>query len=55
MVADAGQLLAAGVGVVLLGAHAVPPLSAWVWLATQSGSRTGAGARVLGAGARITR
>ncbi len=43
VVADAGQLLAVRVGVVLLGAHAVPPLSWWVRWATQSGSRTGVG------------
>ncbi|WP_185893506.1 hypothetical protein [Streptomyces sp. WAC08241] len=55
VVADAGQLLAVRVGVVLLSAHAVPPLPWWVRLATQSGSRTGVGVRVSAAGARMMR
>ncbi|MGI5440422.1 hypothetical protein ACQEV4_24460 [Streptomyces shenzhenensis] len=55
VVGDAGRLLAVRVGVVLLGAHAVPPVSWWVRLATQSGSRTGVGARVSVAGARMMR
>lgn len=37
-------LLAVRVGVMLLGAHAVPPTSVRVRLATQSGSPTGVGA-----------
>ncbi|WP_228978345.1 hypothetical protein [Streptomyces sp. DH12] len=55
VVADAGQFVAVRVGVVLLSAHGVPPLSARVRLATQSGSRTGAGAWVSAAGARMMR
>jgi hypothetical protein len=54
-VADMGQLLTVRVGVVLLGAHVVPPLSVRVGLATQFGSRTGTGARVSVAGARMMR
>jgi hypothetical protein len=50
-----GQLLAVRVGVVLLGAHAVPFLSWRVRLAAQSGSRTGVGVRVSVAGARMMR
>lgn len=53
VVADAGRLPA--VRVVLLGAHAVPPLSARVWWATHSGSRTGFGAGVWVAGVRMMR
>lgn len=55
VVADAGQLLAVRVGVVLLGAHTVPPLPLRARLATQSGSRKGVGACVPVAGARIMR
>ncbi|MBQ0914715.1 MULTISPECIES: hypothetical protein [Streptomyces] len=51
--ADAGQLLAVRVGDVVLGAHLVAPMS--VWGANQSGSRTGVGARVSVAGARMMR
>jgi hypothetical protein len=55
VVADAGQLLAVRVDARLFGAHAVPPLSSRVRWATQSGSRTGTGARVSLTGARMMR
>jgi hypothetical protein len=55
VVADAGQLLAVHVGVRLLGAHAVPPLSVRVRWAAQFGLRTGVGVRVSVAGVRMMR
>ncbi|WP_187283811.1 hypothetical protein [Streptomyces sp. adm13(2018)] len=55
VVADAGQLLAVRVGVVLLGAHVVPPWSVRVRWAAQSGSRTGVGACGSVAVARMMR